>query len=180
MPPTDHSGDGARPPRTVPAKSPLPTSHSQEPPCPQRKIPGTKKSHAGQATVSIPLDAPNSPPAPSHTAAPEGISSARKKQTRRRPTVHSARTRSQVNTKTRPLVAEKPGATTLQDQSKQSGAQKITQRSPTVGATQEQTPDRRADTPSAPTSQMEAKDPTQSAHYRLWGPGFLDVSFVPE
>ena len=24
------------------------------------------------------------------------------------------------------------------------------------------------------------EDPTQSAHYRLWGPGFLDVSLIPE
>ena len=30
-------------------------------------------------------------------------------------------------------------------------------------------------------SQTEtSKDPTQSSHYRLWGPGFLDVSLVPE
>ena len=42
------------------------------------------------------------------------------------------------------------------------------------------TPDRRTDTTSALTSQREAKDPTQSAHYRLWVPGFLDVSLVPE
>ena len=55
-----------------------------------------------------------------------------------------------------------------------------TQRSLTVGAAQEQTPERRTDTTSAPTSQREAKDPTQSAHYRLWGPGFLDMSLVPE
>ena len=36
------------------------------------------------------------------------------------------------------------------------------------------------DTTSAPTSQKETKDPTQSAHYRMWGPGFLDVSLVPK
>ena len=36
------------------------------------------------------------------------------------------------------------------------------------------------DTTSAPTSQKETKDPTHSAHCRLWGPGFLDVSLVPE
>ena len=85
---------------------------------------------------------------------------------------------SQVNPKTRPLVAEKPGATTPRDQAKQSGAHKIAQRSPSFRATQEQTHDRQTNTPPAPPSHRE--DPTQSAHYRLWGPGFLDVSLVFE
>ena len=35
-------------------------------------------------------------------------------------------------------------------------------------------------TTSAPPSQKETKNPTQSSHYRLWGPGFLDVSLVLE
>ena len=124
------------------------------------------------------MDAPTSPPAPSHTTTPAGKVSVRKKETRQRITVHSARTRSQVNPKTIPLVAEKSGTTTPRDRAKPSGAQKIAQRSPSVGATQEQTPDRRTNTPSAPLSHRE--DPTQSAHYRLWSPGFLDVSLVPE
>ena len=45
----------------------------------------------------------------------------------------------------------------------------------TVRATQERIKDGRIDTTSSPTSQKDTKDPTQSAHYRLWGPGFLDV-----
>ena len=147
-------------------------------PCPRRTVPGTTKACAGQTTETIPLDAPTSPPAPSPTAAPAGRGSARKKETRQRLTVHSARTRSQVNTKTRPLVAEKPGATTPRERAKKSGAQKITQRSPSVSATQKHTPNRRTDTPSAPPPHRE--DPTQSAHYRLWGPGFLYASLVPE
>ena len=65
---------------------------------------------------------------------------------------------------------------------KLSGSQKIlhTKVSLTVGAAQGQQGDRRTDTTSSPTSQKETKDPTQSAHYRLWGPGFLNVSLVPE
>ena len=77
-------------------------------------------------------------------------------------------------------MAKIPGVRTPQDQAIHSGAQKITQGSLNVGATQERTTDWRTDTSSAPTSQKDAKDPTQSAHYRLWGPGFLDMSLVPE
>ena len=181
-PPTDHSRDGARPPRTVPAKRTPPTSHHQVPSSPPTNNPGDDNNPTRYiATATIPSDTPTSPQAPSHTAAPAGRSSARKKETsRQRSTVHSVRTSSQVSTRTRPLVEEKPGATTPQDQAKHYGAQKTTQGSLTVGATQERAPDGRIDTASAPTSQMKFKDPTQSAHYRLWGPGFLDVSLVPE
>ena len=178
MPATDHSWDGARPPRTGLTKSPPPTSHSQEPSSPPTNSPGDDKSPRGKNNGDYPIGRPTSPPAPSPTVAPTGRCSARKKETRQRLTIHSARTRSHVNTKTRPLVAKKTGATTPRDRARKSGAQKITQRSPSVSATQEQTPNRRTDTPSAPPPHRE--DPTQSAHYRLWGPGFLDVSLVPE
>ena len=50
----------------------------------------------------------------------------------------------------------------------------------TVRATQERIKDGRTDTTSAPTSQKDTKDPTQSVHYRMWGPRFLDVSLVSE
>ena len=178
MPATDHSWDGARPPRTGLTKSPPPTSHSQEPSSPPTNSPGDDKSPRGKNNGDYPIGRPTSPPAPSPTVAPTGRCSARKKETRQRLTIHSARTRSHVNTKTRPLVAKKTGATTPRDRARKSGAQKITQRSPSVSATQEQTPNMRTDTPSAPPPHRE--DPTQSAHYRLWGPGFLDVSLVLE
>ena len=114
-------------------------------------------------------------------AAPVGRSSARTKETtRQRSTAHSVRTRSQVSTRTRPLVEENPGVPTPRDQAKHSDAQKISQGSLTIGATQERTKYGQTDTTSTPTSQRDTKDPTQSAHYRLWGPGFLDVSLIPE
>ena len=206
----DHSGDNARPSilapppalhrprRIIMGTTRDPQDQSIRPevlvklatvtqlPCPQQIIPGTTKRHLTQdiTTAIIPSNAPTSPPAPSYTAAPTGESSAKKKETtRQRCTAHSVRTSSQVGTQTtRPLVAEKPGLTTKRGRAKRSDSHKIphTKGSLTVGAAQGQQGDRWADTTSAPTSQKETKDPTQSAHYRLWGPGFLDVSLVPE
>ena len=80
--------------------------------------------------------------------------------------------------KTRPEVAEKARATTPRDQAKNAGAQKITRRSPSVSAEREQTPEKQPNAPSAPPTIR--KDPTQSAHYRLWEPGFIDLSPIPE
>ena len=162
----DNSGDEAIPPSLTSQRLHAPnglfwgwrkTNKSTDPPAiaktllrPRRKFPGPKKAHSGKTTATIPSDAPTSPPAPGHTAAPAGKDSATKKDTRQRITAHSARTRSQVTPNTRPTVAEKNGATTPRDQAKQSGAQKITQRSPSVSAAHEQTPDKRTNAPSAP------------------------------
>ena len=105
----------------------------------------------------------------------------KKETTRKQFTAHSVRTRSQVGTQTtRPLVAEKPGLPTTRGRAKHSDSQKIPQGSLTVGAAQGQKREGRPDTTSAPTSHTETKELTQSAHYRLWGPGFLDVPLVPE
>ena len=69
---------------------------------------------------------------------------------------------------------------TTRGRAKHSDSQKIPQGSLTVGAAQGRKRDGRTDKTSASTSQKETKDLTQSAHYRLWGPGFLDVSLFPE
>ena len=170
--PKTHSPNAPRPRRIIlgtarDQQEHRPISHSQTLLRPRRTFPGTTKAHAGRTTATIPSGACTSPPAPGHTAAPEGKGSGKKKDTRHRITSHSARTRSQVTPKTRPIVAEKPGAMTPRDRAKQGSAQKITQRSPSVSATPERAPDRRTNTPSAPSTIRE--DPTQSAHYRLWG-----------
>ena len=75
---------------------------------------------------------------------------------------------------------ENTGLPTKLSRAKHSDTQKISQGSLTVRATQERIKDGRTDTTSSPTSQKDTKDPTQSAHYRLWSPGFLVVSLVPE
>ena len=98
-------------------------------PRPQRKIPGTTKRHRTRdiATAIILLDAPTSPPAPSHTAAPaRGVSEKRKEPTCSWSTSHSVRTRSQVGTQaTQPPATEKPGSPTTKGQAKSSDSQKI-------------------------------------------------------
>ena len=203
-PSTDHSGDDARPSRLSP---PLPRSIAPDgsfwgrsdtsktrvsardprqarqgaPSPPDEQSRGRRHTNTQDiATAIILSDDPTSPLAPSHKAAPEGRSSARKRETNlQRSTAHIVRTRSQVSTRTRPLLAEKPGLPTTRGLSKHSDTQKISQGSLTVGATQERIKYGRTDTKSAPTSQKDTKYPTQSTHYRLWGPGFLDVSLIP-
>ena len=80
-------------------------------------------------------------------------------------------------------AAKKTGVPTTKGQAKLSESQKILhiKGSLTAGEMQGQQGDRRTHTTSDPTSQKEtSKDLTQSSHCRLWGPGFLDVSLVPE
>ena len=136
------------------------------------------KTQSGKTTATIPSDAPTSPPAPSHTTAPAGGEIAKKKDSREQITTLSARTRSQVAPKTRPAVGGKARATTPRDRAKNAGAHKITRRLPSVSAAREQTPEKQPNAPSAPPTIR--KYPTQSAHYRLWEPGFIDVSPIPE
>ena len=122
-PPTDHSRNDARPsrlasPPTIYRPQRIISGTTRDPqdqsirpkalvklatitqlPCPRRTIPGTTKRRGTQdiATAIIPSDAPISPPAPSHMAAPAGENSAKNKETtRQRSTAHSVRTSSQV------------------------------------------------------------------------------------
>ena len=83
---------------------------------------------------------------------------------------------------TRPPAAEKTGLPTTKGREKHSNSQKILhiKGSLTVRATQGQQGNRQTHTTFAPTSPKETKDLTQSSYYRLWGPGFLDVSLVLE
>ena len=130
------------------------------------------------ATAIIPSDAPTSPPAPS------GVSKKVKETTHPRSTAPSVRTRSQAGTRaTRTPAETKPGLPTTKGPAKSSDAQKIPHKrgSPTEGVNKEKQGEKWKHTAAAPTSLTEtSEDLNQSSHYRLWGPGLLDVSLVPE
>ena len=174
--------------KTRPSCPKAPATRANVPhlPLSRQTIPGMTERHLTRdiATSIIPSDAPTSPPAPSHAAAPaRGVSKKGKDTDCYRSTAPSVRTRSQAGTRaTRTPAETKPVSPATKGPAESSAAQKIPHKreSPTEGATKEKQGERRTHTAATPMSPTgTSKDPTQSSHYRLWGPGFLDVSLLP-
>ena len=139
-------------------------------PRPRRTIPGTTERHLTQdiATAIIPLDAPTSPPAPSHAAVPaRGVSKKEKENIRSRSTAPSVPTRNQARPRaTRTPAEKKPGSPATKGPEEISDAPQIPHKKGSPeGTTKEKRGERRMHTAAAPTSPTEtSKDPTQSSH----------------